>query len=197
MMMKRKLKITPFIVLGLFLSLILFGSAAFVSAQQTTPTPTAAARTTPTLTDAPEIEPAIKVIIQETYIQGRLEKEMELNPAYSDPEIDFRAPDLALISFTTRVNTFLKLRPTATVQFSVEDEEVVVEVIRIDVNGMSVPRSLIESQIDELREEIQLELNNLTGSLTEADLELVEISATEDALVVSLEPLEEEELDDN
>jgi hypothetical protein len=197
MMMKRPLKITPFIVLGLFLSLILFGSAALVSAQQPTPTPAARLQATPAPTQLPEVEPAIKVIIQETYIQERLEKEMEINPAYSDPEIDFRAPDLALISFTTRVNTFLKLRPTATVEFSVEDEEVVVEVVRIDVNGMNVPRSLIEGQIDELREEIQLELNNLTGSLTEADLELVDISATEDALVVSLEPLDEEELDDN
>jgi hypothetical protein len=197
MMMKRQLKITPFIVLGLFFSLILFGSAALVSAQQQTPTPAARTQQTPSPTPLPEVEPAIKVIIQETYIQEQLEKEMEINPAYSDPEIDFRAPDLALISFTTRVNTFLKLRPTATVEFSVEDEEVVVEVVRIDVNGMNVPRSLIESQIDELREEIQLELNNLTGSLTEADLELVEISATEDALVVGLEPLEEEELDDN
>jgi hypothetical protein len=165
--------------------------------QQKTPTPAARLQATPAPTQLPEVEPAIKVIIQETYIQERLEKEMEINPAYSDPEIDFRAPDLALISFTTRVNTFLKLRPTATVQFSVEDEEVVVEVVRIDVNGMNVPRSLIESQIDELSEEIQLELNNLTGSLTEADLELVDISATEDALVVSLEPLDEEELDDN
>jgi hypothetical protein len=196
-MMKQRLKITPFIVLGLFLSLILFGSAALVSAQQSTPTPAARLQATPAPTQLPEVEPAIKVIIQETYIQERLEKEMEINPAYSDPEIDFRAPDLALISFTTRVNTFLKLRPTATVQFSVEDEEVVVEVVKIDINGMNVPRSLIEGQIDELREEIQLELNNLTGSLTEADLELVDISATEDALVVSLEPLDEEELDDN
>jgi hypothetical protein len=196
-MMKQRLKISPFIVLGLFLSLILFGSAALVSAQQPTPTPAARLQSTPAPTQLPEVEPAIKVIIQETYIQERLEKEMEINPAYSDPEIDFRAPDLALISFTTRVNTFLKLRPTATVQFSVEDEEVVVEVVKIDINGMNVPRSLIEGQIDELREEIQLELNNLTGSLTEADLELVDISATEDALVVGLEPLEEEELDDN
>jgi hypothetical protein len=191
--MKRRLKIAPFIVLGLFLSLVLFSSSALVSAQQPTPTP----RTPSTTTLTPEVEPAIKVIIQETYIQERLEKEMEINPAYSDPEIDFRAPDQALISFTTRVNTFLKLRPTATVEFSVEDEEVVVDVVRIDVNGMNVPRSLIEGQIDELREEIQLELNNLTGSLTEADLELVDISATEDALVVGLEPLNEEELDDN
>jgi hypothetical protein len=193
--MIKKLKISPASMLGLFLAVLLFSSTAFVSAQQQTPTPTpaAAAQVTPTPTELPRPEPAIKVIIQESYIQERLEIELEDDPVFSNPVIDLQEPNLALISVSTRVNSFLVLRPTATVQFTIEDEEVVVEVLRLNVSGFNVPRSFVEDQIDELRQEIQDELNYLTGALTDADLVLTEISATDDALIVGLEPLTEED----
>jgi hypothetical protein len=200
--MIKRLKISPASMLGLFLAVLLFSSTAFVSAQQQTPTPTpaAAVQVTPTPTELPRPEPAIKVIIQESYIQERLEIELEDDPVFSNPVIDLQEPNLALISVSTRVNSFLVLRPTATVQFNIENEEVVVEVLRLNVSGFNVPRSFVEDQIDELRQEIQDELNYLTGALTDADLVLTEISATDDALIVELEPSAEEdengELDD-
>jgi hypothetical protein len=190
-MMKTNLKFTPILIMGLSLVVILLSSTAFASAQQATPTPTPAVQLTPVL--APEPEPAIKVVIQESYIQERLEDELEDDPAFSNPVIDLRAPNLAFVSVTTRVNTFLTLRPTATVQFEVVDQKIVAEIIGLDVNGLNIPRSFVESQLEELREEIQAELNKLTEALTDAGLELTNISATEDALILDLEPQPETE----
>jgi hypothetical protein len=184
--MKTKIKFTPTIIMGLSLVVILLSSTAFASAQQPTPTPTPAVQ--PTLALAPEVEPAIRVIIQESYIQEQLEVALEDDPAYSNPEIDLRAPNLAFVSVTTRINTFLTLRPTATVQFEIVDQEIVADIIGLDVNGFNVPRSFVEAQLEELREEIQAELNKLTEALTDAGLELTNISATEEALILDLEP---------
>jgi hypothetical protein len=192
--MKRRLKLLPVPVLGLFLAVILFGSAALVSAQIQTPQPTPGLEVTPAPALA-EPEPAIKVIIQESYIQERMEEEVEDDPTFSHPVIDLRAPNLALITVNTRVNTFITVRPTATVEFDVNDEEVTVDVVRLDINGLNVPRAFVERQINELREQIQDELNDLTGALTDANLRLSGISATDDTLIISLEPLEEEDLE--
>jgi hypothetical protein len=187
-MLKTKFKFSPTFALGLLLTLILVTQTVFASTQQQAATPTPAVQQiTPAPTPTPEPEPAIKVIIQETYIQERMEEELDDDPVFSDPVIDLRAPNLALISVTTRVNTFITLRPTATVQFVIEDQEILVEIMRLDVSGFNVPRSFVERQINELREEIQIELNKLTEALTDADLTLTDISATEDTLVLHLE----------
>jgi hypothetical protein len=193
-MLKTKFKFSPTFALGLLLTLILVTQTVFASSQQQAATPTPVVpHSTPVPTPTPEPEPAIKVIIQETYIQEQMEKELEDDPVFTDPEIDLRAPNLALISVTTRVNRFITLRPTASVQFLIEDQEIVVEIVRLDVSGFNVPRSFVERQINELREEIQIELNKLTEALTDADLMLTDISATEDSLVLHLEDLVEED----
>jgi hypothetical protein len=128
--------------------------------------------------------PDMTVTLSERYMNLQMTKSMT-NSAESNPQIDLHANNLADVSSTVRAG-FLTVRPKASVSFAVQNGRVVISVLRVDVGGFGVPSSLIEPQINSLKQNAETELNKQFANLqTTSGLKLQSLSTTENSLTLN------------
>jgi hypothetical protein len=131
-------------------------------------------------------DPRIQINVEESYVNRLLAAELASDPRFSDPLVDLRSPNLALVTVNTEVAGIV-LRPTVTIQFSVEGSEIQAALLEVDVGGLNVPRGLIEAHLAGLEKEIQDQVKALVaGTLADTKFRVVRVSATETSLVVEL-----------
>ncbi len=176
------------IALGAIILLFVSRGGASVSAYQTVPTvqtPTAAqAGLTPTPTAT--TTPAVRIIMNETYVNALVKSQMAGNPTVSDPVVDLRPPNLALVTMTMSTSTGFSVRPTATIAFTVKDNHIVVNITKVSMAGLLVPRVLIQNQLISLQNQLEVQLNAATQPLDSSILELDHVSTTDNSLIVDL-----------
>lgn len=128
-------------------------------------------------------EPDMTITLSERYLNRQMTQSMP-GSAQSQPSIDLHVNNLADVSSTVRAG-FLTLRPKASVSFSVVNGRIVITVLRVDVGGFGVPNSLIEPQINSLKQNAETELNKQFANLqTTSGLKLQSLSTTENSLTV-------------
>ncbi len=170
------------IVLGTIVVLLMsrIGGAAYAFQLPPTPTQTSS----PTMTPTPKS--AVSIIMNETYVNALVRSQMADNPNVTNPVVDLRPPNLALVTLTMRLPGGLSVRPTATIAFVVQNNRIIVNIQRVDVGNINVPRVLIENQLLALQTQLENQLNQVTHPLDSSILELNRISATETELTVDL-----------
>ncbi len=181
----QKMKIfTPGRILGIMLGVVvlLFVSrmGGSVSAYQAVPTPTAATAPATAQTHA------VSLTLNETYVNALVKQQLLDNPNVYDPVVDLRAPNQALVTMSMRVAGGLTVRPTATIAFVVSNNRIVVDIVRVDVGSLNVPRVLIQNQLLALQTELENQLNQLTHPLNSSILQLENISANDTELTVEM-----------
>ncbi len=170
------------IVLGVIVLLFVTRMGNSVNAYQVQPSPTVAQTQAPT----PTPPPAVQVVMNETYINALVKQQLVDNPNVSDPVVDLRPPNLALVTVTMRLQGGFSVRPTATIAFTVQKNKIVVNVQRVNVSGIGVPRVLIENQLLALQTQLENQLNQLTQPLDTSILELDQVTTSDTELTVDL-----------
>ncbi len=170
------------IVIGVIVLLFVSRMGATASANQVVPTATAV----PTAAAASAPAHAVQIVMNETYVDALVKQQLKDNPDVYDPVVDLRPPNLALVTLSMRMQGGFTVRPTATIGFVVKNNRIVVDIVRVDVGRFSVPRVLIENQLQNLQTQLENQLNQVTHPLDTSILQLDNITANETDLTVDL-----------
>ena len=102
----------------------------------------------------------------------------------SNARIDIHPGERA--DFTATVNAGgVSLNPTLSVQFSVQNGRIVIDVLDVNVGGFGVPTNLIEPQIAQLEQTAETELNRQLDQIrANSGLVLQSISTSEDSMML-------------
>lgn len=192
------------IVLGIVALLGIAGGAVATgvvrlpfSAPQTNVAAQLRAQVPATVQSSPPLQPAVAqssdsadmvVTLSERFLNRKIVEGMPQGGEVSNPQIDIHAN--ALADFTATVRTgFLTVTPRASVQLSVKNGRIVIDVLKVDVGGFGVPSSMIQPQIDELKATAETELNQQFADLEKSTgLKLQSLSTTENSLTLYFAP---------
>lgn len=106
------------------------------------------------------------------------------NSEISNAQIDIHPGERADLTATVNAGG-LSLTPRISVQFSVQDGQIEIEVLGVDVGGFGVPSNLIQDQITQLEQTAETELNRQFNQIrANTGLVLQSISTTEDSLTL-------------
>lgn len=125
------------------------------------------------------------ITLSERFLNQQIGKGVPQTGEVSNAQIDLHSNSLA--NFTATVKTgFLTVQPNATVQFSVQNSRIVIDVLKVDVGGFGVPSSLIQPQIDQLKLGAEAALNSQFADLQKnTGLKLQSVSTTENSLTLN------------
>ncbi len=188
------------IVGGIVLMLIVAGIALYFFLRDTSPVSLAEA--TP-----PTTNPAVTVLLVESFLNQQLRDalanenaqaqnkaaattdapgpfQIKLNDAALNVLPERRA--LLTAQLTARAWNFtINLRPVTDFYFVPQDGRVKIIVTRVQVQGITIPRALIDNTVNEIVETAQAKLNHSLAQLQrDTNVMLTEIETTEDLLVL-------------
>lgn len=131
-------------------------------------------------------QPVVQVVVDESYLGQHVVSALAESPEYSDPVLDVREPNLALLSITTDLNG-TRVRPTVTMRMGVHDGLVLIDVVKVDVGGLNVPLRLVEPQVARLEQSLEGRINTMIAErLIGNDLWLAQVTTSETTLVADL-----------
>lgn len=124
------------------------------------------------------------ITLSERFLNNRIAIGVPSTAQISNAQLDLHAGNLA--DFSATVNTgFINVNPKATVLLSVRNGRIVLDVQKVDVGGFGVPSSLIQPQIDQLKQTAETALNNEFAQLqASTGLTLQALSTTENSLTL-------------
>jgi uncharacterized protein YpmS len=134
----------------------------------------------------------VHISVDASYLNQELSTLLATQPQFSDaqPELALKSPNVAVLTANLPVDVggrTLKVRPTVTMQFTVENGEVKTNVTNISLGVISVPTSLIKPQIDQMESMLESSANRaLNSALSGSGLKLYGVSTTPDALTMDL-----------
>jgi hypothetical protein len=143
----------------------------------------------------PSLAPGQSVIhisVDEPYLNQQLAAVLAAQPEFANanPQLDLKSPNIAMLTASVETNAggdAIKVRPTLTVQFRVENARVRTHVVGVNLGQLNVPTAVIRPQITELERTLEEQVNGaITRGLTGTGLRVVNVGATENALVVDL-----------
>lgn len=143
---------------------------------------------TSAVTGNPAIDnPEVQIYVDQAYVSKIVNNEIKKEPDFSNAVVDLRPPNLALITLDVRVGSFITVRPTVTLAFEASNNQVQIQITRIEMGGFSVPLSLIQGPLNNLTQMTQQRINALTDAMQQqTGLELTRVSATDTDLVLNL-----------
>jgi uncharacterized protein YpmS len=134
----------------------------------------------------------VHVSVDASYLNQELGTLMATQPGFTNakPELQLKSPNVAVLTANLPVElngTTLKVRPTVTMQFTVENGEVKTNVTNISMGVLSVPTSLIKPQIDQMESALENSANRaLSSALAGSGLKLYNVSTSPTALIMDL-----------
>jgi hypothetical protein len=167
------------------------------SAPQTNVAAQVQAQVPVTVQSAPPLQPAVAqssdgvdmvVTLSERFLNRKVVEGMPQDGEVSNPQIDLHTNSLADFGATVKTS-FLTVTPQASVQLSVKNGRVVIDVLKVDVGGLGVPSSMIQPEIDRLKATAESELNKQFADLDKTTgLKLYSLSTTENSLTLYFAP---------
>lgn len=134
----------------------------------------------------------VHISIDEAYLNQQLAAVLASQPDFRDasPQLDMQEPNVAALTADIQMgvgDNQIKARPTVTLQFRVEGNRIRTRVTNVNVGTMNVPRSLIQTQIDQLERTIEEQVNRaVTDALARTGLKVVNVAANANSLLVEL-----------
>jgi uncharacterized protein YpmS len=134
----------------------------------------------------------VHVTVDAGYLNQELSTMMATQPEFSDaqPQLALKSPNVAVLTANLPVDlngTTLKVRPTVTIQFSVENGQVKTNVTNINLGALKVPTALIQPQIDQMESMLESSANRaLNSALAGSGLQLYNVSTSPAALTMDL-----------
>lgn len=106
----------------------------------------------------------------------------------SNAHIDLLPNNLADFSATLRTGN-LTLEPKISIELAVQNGQIVINVLKIEVGGFGLPSSLIETQIAQIKQTAETELNSQLAKVkSRTGMTLQSLSTTQDELVLTFAP---------
>ena len=143
----------------------------------------------------PSITPGqavVHVTVDEPYLNQQLAAVLATQPEFAgaSPQLNLESPNVAILTVSIDADVggnTMKLRPTLTMQLRVEGGQIKTHVVGINLGQLNVPTVLIRSQINQLESALEEQVNRaVTNGLTGTGLRVVNVSASDDSLVVDL-----------
>jgi uncharacterized protein YpmS len=134
----------------------------------------------------------VHVSVDASYLNQEMSTLLATQPGFSDaePQLVLKSPNVAQLTANLPVElngTTLRVRPTVTIQFTVENGEVKTNVTNIGMGVLSVPTSLIQPQIDQMESTLESSANRaLNSALAGSGLKLYNVSTSPTALTMDL-----------
>ena len=131
--------------------------------------------------------PEVQVFVDQAYVGKIVNNAIKDEPNFSNAQVDLQPPNLALITLDLHINSFITVRPTATLAFEAADNKVKIQITEIDVGGFSVPLNLIRGPLEDLTQRMENRINALTDAMQQqTGLELTAVKATDMDLILNL-----------
>ena len=125
--------------------------------------------------------------ISENELNQQLNQNLQ-NAPLSNVVLDFHAGNTANVRATLRVNE-LTLQPNLSIRIAVSNGRITIDVTDVNVGGFGVPRSMIEPQIQQVKEMAEREFNSLLAKMEgSTGLKLQAVSTTENELRLYFAP---------
>lgn len=135
----------------------------------------------------PQDNPEVQIYVDQAYVSKIVNTEIKKDPNFSNAMVDLRPPNLALITLDVKINAFMTVRPTVTLAFEATNNQVEIQVTKIEMGRFSIPLSLIQGPINNLTQMTQQRINALTDAMQQqTGLELTRVRATDMDLVLNL-----------
>jgi hypothetical protein len=131
----------------------------------------------------------LTVTVSERYLNREIAGSMSAGSGVSNVQLDVHSGSLADVSATVQVNSFLTLRPTATILVNVVNGRVRLDVQKVEIGGFGLPSSMVDPQIADFKQSAEGEINGQLASLeATSGLKLQSLSTTENSLTLSFAP---------
>ena len=134
----------------------------------------------------------VHITIDAPYLNLRLGSLLASQPqlAGGNAQLSLQSPNIAVLTSDVQANlggNSIKLRPTVTVQFQVENGRVKTHVVSVNVGTLNVPDSLIKEPVAQLESMVEDEVNAaITSALSGTGLKLYAVSTSPAGLTVDL-----------
>jgi hypothetical protein len=146
---------------------------------------------------APAPEPGRAVIhlsIDQAYLNQQLINTLAGQPEFKglQPTLATQAPNIVIVTAEVEVtvgNNKIKVRPTVTMQVYVEAGRIRTRVAGVNIGDLSVPATLVQTQIDQIERVTEEQANGLAAAgLAGTGLKIISVSASNTGLLVDLGP---------
>lgn len=128
----------------------------------------------------------VVVTLSERFFNRQLANSLTQGGQVQSAQIDLHPNNLANITATVQVSSGLRVTPNASVLMGAQDGRLVIEITKVDVAGLSVPNSLIEPQIAQLKQSAETQINRQLAELEKTTgLKLKSLATTENSLTLS------------
>lgn len=131
--------------------------------------------------------PEVQILVDQAYVSKIVNNEISKDPNFSNAVVDLRPPNLALITMDVSISSLLTVRPTVTLAFAASNNQVQIQITRVEMGGYSIPLSLLQGPLDNITQMIQNQINAPTDAMQQqTGLELTHVSATDTDLILDL-----------
>lgn len=142
-------------------------------------------------------EPVVKIAVAETYVNDVVAEELTDERRFSDIEVDLQEPNEALVTVSARIAGGIPVRPTVTLAFEVIDNQVQIEVTKIRMSNVTIPRRFVQPLVGEVTDQMEDEVNRLVVATERATgLVLTGVHATETELIIEFSENENSEAEE-
>ena len=123
------------------------------------------------------------VTLSERYMNNNIARGLAQGGSVESAQLDIQSNAVVVIDAVMQVNSQLRLSPRVTTQLTAENGRIVVNVQNVNVGGFGVPSSLIEPQINQMKQNAETNLNTQLEKFTASSgLKLQALSTTENSL---------------
>jgi hypothetical protein len=110
--------------------------------------------------------------------------------ANANPQLDLRSPNAAVLTADIQTEVggrALKVRPTVTMQFQVENGRIRTKVMGVTMGTLNLPNTLIKAPVAQLESTLEDQVNRaVSGALSGTGLKVYNVTTSSNALVVDL-----------
>ena len=132
-------------------------------------------------------QPAIRILVDESYVNTLVKDALKDNPMLSNPVVDLRSGDTASVTVNLQFAGALSLKPTALLHFTVVNNRVEIEIIKITVQGIAIPTSVIRPQLQTVTSDMESQINQVIVAMeNETGLQLTSLNTSETELIIGL-----------
>ena len=129
------------------------------------------------------------ITLSERFMNQQMTAGMTQGGGVENPQLDLHDGGAANFTGTVPVNALFKANINASLQFSVQNGSIVLDITNVDVGGFGVPSSLIQPQVDQIKSTAETQLNQQFSNLTASTgLHLQSLTTTENSLTLYFAP---------
>lgn len=182
------MKVLGIVVVGILLLVcaggVVFGMGLLPFSRDATQTNVQAQPLQPLPTQSSDTADMV-VTLSERFFNKQIADKMPAGGQVQNAEIDLHANNTANVTATVQVNSQVRVSPNASVQLGVQNGRIVVDITKVDVGGLALPNSMIEPQINQLKQTAENQLNSQLAQFEQTTgLKLQSLSTTENSLTV-------------